>query len=208
MRVLSAVLALLLLAGCSDPEPTPPTQEQRADAEAKVEELAPDAWGLGAPIAEARQDICQEGQQSSKVSEVDSACTLGRSWIVPAAASRSDVAGAIDDLSDRLADAGCESAMRGGLDVAARYWREGVQSEPGSLPGSSFRCGSRGVDVSTVSPEQPGPRSIVSVGDLTGGTVGEKDTDDFGADVRREVEASGQALLWQITVTQTYAVRR
>lgn len=208
MRLLTAVLALLLITGCSDPEPTPPSDAQRARAEAKVEELAPDVWGLGAPIAEARQDICQEGQQSSKVTEVDSACTLGRSWIVPAAASRSDVAGAIDDLGDRLADAGCESSKRGGLDVAARYWREGVQSEPGLLPGSSFRCGSRGVDVSTVSPEQSRPRSIVSVGDLTGGTLGEKDTDDFGADVRREVEASGQALLWQITVTQTYAVRR
>lgn len=208
MRVLTAATALLLLAGCSDAAPTPPTQEQRAEAGAAVERLGPDAWDLGEPLAAAMQDVCQEGQQSSKVDEVDSACTLGRSWILPAAASRADVAGAIDAMTDRLADLGCESTLKDGLATASRYWRDGVQAEPGRLPGSTFTCGTSEVDVGTLSPVEPRPTSVASVGDLTGGSVGEPDVDDFGTDVEQRVEDSGQALLWQITVTQTYAVQR
>ena len=207
MRVLSAVLALLLLAGCSDPEPTPPTQEQRAEAEAAVEKLGPAAWDLGEPLATAAQDICQEGQQNSKVKEVDSACTAGRSWILPAADGRADVAGAIDAMRTRLQGLGCEPVGSDALDKARRYWADGVQDEPGMLPGSRFSCDDARVEVSSVSPAEPRVTPISLVGDLTGGDVAEPDTEAFPADVEQRVEDSGQALLWQITVTQQYAVR-
>lgn len=209
MRVLIAVVAaLLLVAGCSDPEPAAPTQEQRAEAEAAVEKLGPDAWGLGEPIATASQDICQEGQQNSKVKEVDSACTAGRSWILPAAGGRADVASAIDAMRTRLQGLGCEPVGSDALDKARRYWADGVQDEPGMLPGARFSCDDARVQVSSVSPGEPRVTPISLVGDLTGADVGEPDTEAFPADVEQRVEESGQALLWQITVAQTYAVQR
>lgn len=207
VRVLTAVVAALLLVGCSGGGPAAPTDAQRSEAVASVAELGPDALGLGEPLATASQDVCQEGQQNSKVTEVESACTVGRSWILPAAEGRADVAGAIDALRDRLADRGCESVRKGGLDLAARYWSDGVQEEPGMLPGSTFACGSTEVEVSSVSPAEPRVSPISLVGDLTGGDVGEPDTEAFPSDVEQRVEDSGQVLLWQITVTQQYAVR-
>lgn len=209
MRVLIAVVAaLLLVAGCSDPVATAPTQEERAEAEAAIEELGPAAWDLGDPVASASQDVCQEGQQNSKVKEVDSACTVGRSWILPAAEGRADVAGAIDAMRTRLQGLDCEPVGSDALDKARRYWADGVQDEPGMLPGSHFSCDGARVEVSSVSPGEPSVTPISLVGDLTGGDVGEPETEAFPSDVEQRVEDSGQVLLWQITVTQTYAVRR
>lgn len=207
VRVLTAVVAALLLTGCSGGGPTPPTDAQRSEAVASVAELGPDAFGLGEPIAEAGQDICQEGQQNVKVKEVDSACTVGRSWILPAAEGRAQVDGAIESMQERLDGLGCEPLVSRSLDLALRYWREGVQSDPGALPGRRFSCGDAEVDVATLSPTDARLTPITLVGDLTGDDVGEPETDPFPADVETLVRRSGQALLWQITVTQQYAVR-
>lgn len=202
----TVVLLALTLAACGG-APAAPTEQERRVAETAVQELGPAAWDLGEPIAAASQDICQEGQQNYKVKEVDSACTVGRSWILPAAKGRADVAGAIDAMRSRLQGLDCEPVGSDALDKARRYWADGVQDEPGMLPGSRFTCGDARVEVSSVSTGEPRVTPISLVGDLTGGDVGEPDTEAFPADVEQRVEHSGQALLWQITVTQQYAVR-
>lgn len=196
------------LAGCADARPAEPTAAEREAAAGRVEALGPEVWDLGEPLASAGQDVCQEGQQNWKVEEVDSACTVGRSWILPAARSRADVAGAIDAMRARLAGLDCEPVGSDALDRARRYWADGVQDEPGKLPGARFTCGDARVEVSSVSPAEPRVTPISLVGDLTGGDVGEPRTEEFPADVEQSVQGSGRALLWQITVTQQYAVRR
>lgn len=202
----TVVLLVLLLVGCGG-APAAPSEDERRAAEAAVQELGPDAWDVGEPVSAARRDVCQEGQQNAKVREVDAACTLGRSWVLPAARDRAQVAGAIEEMQARLADLGCESVGSSALDKALRYWTEGVQDEPGSLPGDRFRCGGTEVDVSTLSPAEDRVTPIALVGDLTGGDVGEPRTDEFPADVGARVRSSGQAMLWQVTVTRQYAVR-
>ncbi len=204
----STVVLLALLAAACGGAPAGPTAAERRDAGAAVQRLGPDAWDLGDPLAEAGQDVCQRGQQNWKVDEVDAACTLGRSWVLPAAERRGDVTGAIEDMRARLARLGCESVGSSSLDKALQYWTEGVQAEPGSLPGDRFTCDGTEVDVATLSPAADDVTPITLVGDLTGGDVGEPEVDPFPSDLEARIRASDQAMLWQITVTREYAVRR
>jgi hypothetical protein len=203
----TVVLLALLAAACGG-APAGPTEAERREADAAVQQLGPDAWDLGEPVAAARQDVCQEGQRNTKVHEVASACTVGRSWVLPAAAGREGVAEAIERMEGRLDALACEPVGDQSLEVALRYWREGVQREPGMLPAGRFTCGDTRVEVATLSPREDRVTPITLVGDLTGGDVGEPETDPFPTDVEERVADSGQAMLWQVTVTRRYAVRR
>lgn len=201
-------VVLLVVAGCGASAPERPSDAdlapERSAAEKAVSAFGPSAWDLGDPLAEASRDVCQDGQRNSKVHEVAFGCTVGRSWLLPAAGDRDDVEVALETMLDRLADLGCEPVGEGGLDVALRYWTEGTTGDAGALPTGRYTCDGTDVQLQPVSATNLRLDPVSVIGDLTGGDVGTPQEQPFAADVEQQVEATGDALLWQVTASRTY----
>lgn len=208
MRPWLPLLAVLLLAAGCTSAPEAPTEAQRDDAVAAVEEYGPDAWGLGDALAAASADVCQEGQENYKVDEVGFACTVGRSWVLPAARTDADVTAAIDAMSAAVDELGCEPVgSKDWLAEARRYWVEKVQAEPGRLPSGRFTCDDVTVEIGTLSAAVPDLTRIEGVATLTGGDVGTPDVEDYPADAEQQVRDTGAAMLWEVVASTRYATQ-
>lgn len=206
VAVLATAYAVSAGCGFSPPDPeSAQIREEREAAAQATEALGPAAWGLGEPLGAAVKDVCQQGQRNWKVKEIRFACTFGRSWVTPGVDRPAEVAAALDDLVARVEDAGCTGTHNGSLDQAIRYWEDGTQREPGSLPGGRYDCDGVELELTPVSPADGYVTPIAVVGRLTGADVATPTLEEFPDDLERTVAASDQAMLWQVTATTTYA---